>query len=60
MYRLQSLLSSDSENTAVHDFATQAEKDALSKKLAETFDWLHDNAEKADEATFRQKRTDLL
>lgn len=54
------MLSSDAENTAVHDFATQAEKDSLSKKLAETFDWLHDNAEKADEATLRQKRADLL
>lgn len=60
LYRLQSLLSSEPDNTAIQDFATPKEKESLSKLLAETFEWLGDNAEKADELTFRKKRADLL
>lgn len=60
LYRLQSLLSPEPDNIAVRDFATQKEKDSLSKLLTETFEWLGDNAEKADELTFRKKRADLL
>jgi hypoxia up-regulated 1 len=54
------LLATDAENTAIHDFAKPDEKAKLAKLLAETFDWLHDNAEKADEATLRKKRDELL
>lgn len=57
---MQTLLSAEAENTAIHDFGTQAEKDKLAGLLAETFDWLQDNAEKADETTLRKKRSDLL
>lgn len=60
LYRLQGLLADDAENTAIHDFAKKDEKAKLKQSVAETFDWLQDNAEKADEATLRQKRQALL
>jgi hypoxia up-regulated 1 len=60
LYRLQGLLADDAENTAIHDFAKKDEKAKLKQSVAETFDWLQDNAEKADEVTLRQKRQALL
>lgn len=60
LYRLQGLLADDAENTAIHDFAKKNEKAELKKTLGETFDWLNDNAESADEVTLRQKRQALL
>jgi hypoxia up-regulated 1 len=60
LYRLQALLADDAENTAIHDFAKKDEKARLKKSLGETFDWLQDNAESADEVTLREKRQALL
>ena len=60
LYRLQGLLADDAENTAIHDFAKKDEKAKLKQSVAETFDWLQDNAEMADEITLRQKRQALL
>lgn len=60
LYRLQSLLADDAENRAIHDFAKPDEKSKLAKLLGETFDWLYENAEEADEPTLRTKRNELL
>lgn len=59
MYRLSGLLQPEPEIKALKDFSTESERAVLSKALAETFEWLSDNAERADEKTLRSKRSDL-
>ena len=41
------------------DYSTESERSTLSKLLHETFEWLTDNAERADEKVLRAKRSDL-
>ena len=60
LYRLSGLLNVDADNRALHDFATEAERTTLSELLRASFEWLSDNAERADEASLRQKREALL
>lgn len=52
-------MSDDSENRAVHEFATKAEKDNLQKLVDNTLEWLGDHAETADEKTLKGKRAEL-
>lgn len=59
LYRVSNLLSPDSDNKGLQDFSTDKERDALSKLVASTFDWLADHAEGAEEKILRQKRDDL-
>lgn len=59
LYRLQGLLDDGSENRALHDFATEAERKALRRLLDDTFAWLSDNAETAEEKVLRARRGDL-
>jgi hypoxia up-regulated 1 len=60
LYRLQNFLSPDSDNKALRAYSTEEERTKLSNLLAQTFEWLGDNAEKADEKTLRAKRTELM
>jgi hypothetical protein len=59
LYRLQNLLSPEASQKALHEFATAEERKQMTKLLDETFEWLADEAERADEATLRKKRADL-
>ncbi|WVW83006.1 hypothetical protein I302_105022 [Kwoniella bestiolae CBS 10118] len=59
LYRLSGLLSPDSELRALHEYATQAERDKIRVLLDKTMEWLGDHAETADEETLKGKRSDL-
>ncbi|ORY24982.1 heat shock protein 70 family [Naematelia encephala] len=59
LYRLSGLLASDADNRALHDYATQQERDVMNKLLRETSEWLSEHAEHADEKTLRVKRAEL-
>jgi hypoxia up-regulated 1 len=59
LYRLQGLLDPESENKAIHEFGRAEEKEALGKALGAAFEWLGENAEKADEETLRVKRKEI-
>ena len=59
LYRLTGLLKHESYNRALQDYATEPERNALSKLLGETFEWLTEHADRADETILRSKRSDL-
>ena len=60
LYRLSGLLSPDADNRAVQDYSTESERAAMSKLLKETFEWLSEHAERAEEKALRAKRSDLV
>ncbi|ORX33442.1 Hsp70 protein-domain-containing protein [Kockovaella imperatae] len=59
LYRLSGLLSPDAENRALWEYGTQKEREGLQKLMEETFEWLGDHAEKAEEKTLVEKRSTL-
>ncbi|WVQ70033.1 uncharacterized protein L199_008257 [Kwoniella botswanensis] len=59
LYRLSGLLSPDSDIKALHEYATQAERDKIRDLVDKTMEWLGDHAETADEKTLKGKRSDL-
>jgi len=60
LYRLSNFLSLDSDNKALREYSNEEERARLSDLLEKTFEWLGENAEKADEKTLRAKRSALL
>lgn len=48
-----------SDNKALEEFATKDEREAMKKAMGEAFEWLAEEAEVADEASLRKKRTDI-
>lgn len=56
LYKLQNMLEDELEHKAVQDFSTEAERNALTKLLAETFEWLHEYAESANVETLLGKK----
>ncbi|KAL0254068.1 hypothetical protein I308_101447 [Cryptococcus tetragattii IND107] len=59
LYALQNSLNNDDGPTALTDFSTPAEQQALKKLLDETFEWLGENDEVAEEAKLRRKLAEL-
>lgn len=59
LYRLQAMLDPEGDNPALREYSTASEQKKISKLLKETFEWLSDHAEKADEKTLRDKRAAL-
>ena len=56
LYKLSNLLDPETERRVLHEFSTEKERDAIAKAVAETFDWLSENAETASERDLRAKR----
>ncbi|WVO20849.1 uncharacterized protein IAS62_002149 [Cryptococcus decagattii] len=59
LYALQNSLNNDDGPTALTDFSTPVEQQALKKLLDETFEWLGENDEVAEEAKLRRKLAEL-
>ncbi|KIR54255.1 hypoxia up-regulated 1 [Cryptococcus gattii Ru294] len=59
LYALQNSLNNDDGPTALTDFSTPAEQQALKKLLDATFEWLGENDEVAEEAKLRRKLAEL-
>ncbi|AFR93399.1 hypoxia up-regulated 1 [Cryptococcus neoformans C23] len=59
LYALQNSLNVDDGPTALTDFSTPAEQQALKKLLGETFEWLGENDEVAEEPNLRRKLAEL-
>ncbi|RXK35481.1 hypothetical protein M231_07259 [Tremella mesenterica] len=59
LYRLSGLLDDDAENRALHEFATKEEREKMGKLMRESFEWLGEHAERADEMTLKLKRAAL-
>lgn len=59
LYRLTGLLDPQTDNTALQEYSKPDEQDKLRVLKEETFEWLLENAEGADEKTLREKRTEL-
>lgn len=59
LYKLSNMLDPETDRRAIQDFSTPAERDVMSKLVAETFDWLSEHAETANEKELRAKRIEL-
>nr|KIR46565.1 hypoxia up-regulated 1 [Cryptococcus bacillisporus CA1280] len=59
LYALQNSLNNDDGPTALTDFSTPVEQQALKKLLDETFEWLGENDDVAEEAKLRRKLAEL-
>ncbi|KAE8541058.1 hypothetical protein D1P53_002412 [Cryptococcus gattii VGV] len=59
LYALQNSLNNDDGPTALTDFSTPVEQQALKKLLDETFEWLGENDEVAEESKLRRKLAEL-
>lgn len=53
------MLDPETDRKAIQDFATEGERDIMSKLVAETFDWMSEHAETANEKDLRLKRIAL-
>lgn len=56
LYKLQNLLDENEDHKAIQEFSTKAERKTLSSLVADTFDWLHENAESANVETLIGKK----
>lgn len=59
LYRLQNLLGPDAGSKALQDFSTESEKKQLEAALAAGFEWMSENADKANAADLRDQRDDI-
>ncbi|WWD16084.1 hypothetical protein CI109_100509 [Kwoniella shandongensis] len=59
LYRLSGFLSEDADNKSLQDYSTKDEQEKLKKLLDETFEWLGEHAETAEEKVLRAKRDAL-
>lgn len=59
LYRLTGLLDPQTDNTALQEYSKPDEQERLRVLKDETFEWLLENAEGADEVTLKEKRTEL-
>ena len=59
LYRLSGFLSPEAENRALWDYGTEKERNIMQKLVTETFDWLSEHAEKAEEKILLEKRKAL-
>ena len=59
LYRLSGFLSPDADNRALWDYGTDKERNTMQKLLTETFDWLGEHAERAEESVLLAKRKAL-
>ncbi|KAK8869653.1 hypothetical protein IAR55_000221 [Kwoniella newhampshirensis] len=59
LYRLSGFLSADADNKAVQEYSTKEEQKTLKALVDETFEWLGEHAESAEEKLLRAKRAAL-
>ncbi|KAL0578059.1 lumenal Hsp70 protein [Marasmius crinis-equi] len=59
LYRLRDLLDEENRDTPFKQCSQPSERTALSKKLDETFTWLHDKGDIAETSQLLDKRTSL-
>lgn len=50
------MLDPETDRRVLIEFSNEKERDLISKAVAETFDWLSDNAETASEKELKAKR----